>query len=166
MYYIYIISYTLYIYTHNLLSMQKHPGEGRARVDFHLAYATIIHLVQRPFQSTGLWLLWILLTGSPVCVTLFLPSNTRYQLVPFSSTTKVGLCQSVWPGSPATKDSPPHSGPEDFSSRVIGEASRKAVAFLMKRGRSNWNFLLRAVLSIFFFLPGSVSQLPSSGVLF
>ena len=60
-------------------------------------------------------------------------------------------------------DLPLSSGQEDLRSSFIGEASRKAIAFLMKRGRLSWHFLWRVVLSFSFFLPGNVSKLPGGG---
>lgn len=60
-------------------------------------------------------------------------------------------------------DLPPTSGKEDLSSSLIGEASRKVIAFLLKKGQIELAFPFIIVLSLSLFLSGNVSRLPSDG---
>lgn len=94
----------------------------------------------------------------------FLASNPHSRLVPFPCQQKPAYVR-VCPGRLAAKDRLATSfRPGRFiRSSFIGEASRKAIAFLMKRDRLSWHFLWRVALSFSFFLPGNVSKLPGGG---
>ena len=111
------------------------------------------------FHLLIFWPWWTLVDSS---VRSPLPSfQFPGQAGPFSSATKVSVCLGM-PKSLRTGE-PLRSGQEEFRSRLTGEASRKVIAFLMKRDAWSWHFLWRVLLSYSCFLPGNVSKFSGGG---
>lgn len=143
--------------------VQKHQPRREGSPRQLLSAICLLHFIlsKHLFHLLTSWPCWTLIDSS-VC-SPFLTSNPHSRLVIFlvnKSQLMSGCAQDLLQ---LRIDLPLSSGQEDLRSGFIGETSRKAIAFLMKRDRLSWHFLWRVVLSFSFFLPGKVSKLPGGG---